>query len=417
MKILWLGNIILPQIAHHEGIEAPVHNGWLVNLADILSEQEGSELVYVFGGKPARSDCAGKIRYYALTETSFHKRFSMDYVHAAAELLKREQPDVIHIWGTESPHTLGFVEAAELVGMRDRVVISIQGLLSVIAKDYTAFLPHRVVHSHTLNSLLKGNIAWAQQRFVEGGRLEVEALSRVKHIIGRTDWDRAATWAINPNAAYHFNNETLRQSFYSGEWRMERCEKYSLFCSQSNYPVKGVHLALQALALVRRHFPEVKLYIGGHDITRFPFWRITPYRRHLLKLIEKLDLKNHVVFTGFLTEQEMKARFLKTHVFISSSSIENSPNSVGEAMLLGTPVVASCVGGMLSLMEHGKEGLLYPASEVNMLAHHICTLFANPELATSLSRSARRRAAKTHDGKANAEALMKIYEDIAATAK
>lgn len=417
MKILWLGNIILPQIAHYEGIDAPVHNGWLVNLADILSEQEGRELVYVFGGKPVRSGCAGKIRYYALAEPSTRKRFSKDYVHSAAALLEREKPDVIHIWGTEYPHTLGFVDAAESAGMRNRVVISVQGLLSVIAKDYTAFLPHRVVHSHTLNSLLKGNIAKGQQRFVEGGRLEVEALSRVRHIIGRTDWDRAATWAINPDAVYHFNNETLRRSFYSGEWSVDRCEKYSLFCSQSNYPLKGVHLALQALALVRCHFPEVKLYIGGHDITRFPFWRITPYRRYLLKLIEKLDLRNHVVFTGFLTEQEMKERFLKTHVFISPSSIENSPNSVGEAMLLGTPVVASCVGGMLSLMEHGKEGLLYPAGEVNMLAHHVCTLFGNPELATALSHAARRRAAKTHDGKANAEVLMKIYEDIVCGAK
>lgn len=416
MKILWVGNIILPQIAQHEGLVSPVHNGWIVHLADIVSETENCELTYVFGSKPARDGVVGKIRYHALPEPGTQGRYPAAYVRAVAALLKQERPDVIHLWGTESPRTLAFVEAAEQVGMSERVVVSIQGLLSVIAKDYTAFLPHRVVHSHTFNSLIKGNIAKARQRFVDGGKLEVEALSRVEHIIGRTDWDRAATWAINPVAKYHFNNETLRESFYSGDWSIDRCEKYSLFCSQSNYPLKGVHLAMRALAIVLQHYPEAKLYIGGHDITRFPFWRISPYRRYLLNLIKELKLEKHVFFTGFLSEQEMKEQFLKTHVFVSSSSIENSPNSVGEAMLLGTPVVASCVGGMLSLMEHGKEGLLYPASEVNMLAHHICTLFADPDYAMRLSAAARHRAAQTHDCAANVAQLIHIYREIASLA-
>lgn len=412
MKILWVGNIILPQIAAKEGVESPVHNGWIVHLADIISQTENCELTYVFGGKPARKGVVGKICYQALPELGGCERYSSSYVRSVVSLLKQEQPDVIHLWGTESPRTLAFVEGAEEAGMLERVVVSIQGLLSVITKDYTAFLPHRVVHSHTLNSLVKGNIAAAQRHFEKGGKLEEEALSRVKHIIGRTDWDRAATWAINPKATYHLNNETLRESFYSGEWKWEHCEKYSLFCSQSNYPLKGAHLAMRALAIVLRHYPEAKLYVGGHDITRFPFWRISPYRRYLLRLMKELHLEKHVIFTGFLTEQQMKERFLKTHVFISASSIENSPNSVGEAMLLGTPVVASCVGGLLSLMEHGKEGLLYPAHEVNMLAHHICTLFKEREYAESLSAAARQRASRTHDREQNLEVLLQIYRDI-----
>lgn len=417
MKILWLTNMILPQIAEHEHREAPVHNGWVVNLANMISAQPELELVCVFGGSPARSGRAGAIRYHALPEKGGHRRYGADYVQAAAEILKLENPDVIHIWGTETPHTLGFTEAAEQVGMLPRVVISIQGLLSVIAKDYCGFLPHRVVHSQTLNGMVKGNIAKGLQGFIEGGKLEVEAMQRVRHLIGRTDWDRAASWAINPKARYHYNAETLRASFYAGEWSYEACEKHSLFVSQSNYPLKGAHLALEALAIVKEHYPDAKLYIGGHDITKFPFWRISPYRKYLLSLIDRLGVRENVVFTGFLKEEEMKARFLKSHVFISASSIENSPNSVGEAMLLGTPVVASCVGGLLSMLEHGKEGLLYPASEVNMLAHHICAIFADVDLARRLSRKARLRAARTHDAEANVSGLMQIYQEIAADEK
>lgn len=412
MKVLWLGNIILPQIAEQEHCSAPVNNGWIVNLADIISSQDGIELTYVYGGSAERKGRAGAIRYYCLTERKWGMRLGKDYIERAAALLEQEKPDVIHIWGTELPHTLAFVKAAEKAGLSERVVISIQGLISVIAKDYTAFLPHTVVHSHTLNSLIKGNIYRNQQDFVRGGKAEVEALSRVKHIIGRTDWDKAATWAINPKARYHFNNETLRASFYHGSWSYENCEKHSLFCSQSNYPLKGAHLALQAVALVKKEYPDVHLYIGGHDITQFPFWRMSPYRKYLLKLIKELGISENVSFTGFLKEEEMKARFLKTHVFVSASSIENSPNSVGEAMLLGTPVVASCVGGLLSLMEHGKEGLLYPAHEVNMLAHHICTLFREQAYAESLSCAARQRAIQTHDGKKNIETLLQIYHNI-----
>lgn len=416
MKILWLGSIILPRIAEAEHCEMPVHNGWLIQLADIVSALPDTELVYLFPSDcPRRGQC-DNLKYIGLSEKQ-RRRDAERYTQDLVTLLREEQADVMHIWGAEFTHSYPFMAAAVRAGMQDRVVVSIQGLLSVYAKDYTAFLPQAVVNSYTLNGLIKGNIRRGQKNFERGGKRETALLRLAHHVIGRTDWDRAAAWAINPSAAYHHNYETLREPFYSGEWSYERCEKHSIFCSQSHYPIKGLHLILQALALVKREYPDVILYVGGHDIMRMPFWRITPYRRHLRQLIMKLELEKQVKFTGFLTAEQMKERFLRSNVFASASSIENSSNSIGEAMLLGTPVVSSCVGGILSLMEHGKEGLLYPASEVNMLAHHICTLFANPELATSLSQAARRRAAKTHDGKANAEELMKIYEDIAGSSK
>lgn len=416
MKILWLGSIMLPRIAEAEHCEAAVHNGWLIQLADIVSSLPDTELLYLFPGERERRGQCGALSYVGLPE-KLRCRDEETYICRLVELIQEENPDVMHIWGAEFKHSYPFMEAAVRAGMQKRVAVSIQGLLSVYAKDYTAFLPQYVVNSYTLNSLIKGNIRGGQKGFERGGRRETALLQRAHHIIGRTDWDRAAAWAINPSAVYHHNYETLRESFYSGAWSYEQCEKHSLFCSQSHYPIKGLHLTLQALALVKREYPDVFLYVGGQDITRMPFWRITPYRRYLRQLIEKLDLQNHVKFTGFLTAEQMKERYLRSNVFVSASSIENSSNSIGEAMLLGTPVVSSCVGGILSLMEHGREGLLYPASEVNMLAYHICTLFAAPDYATSLSQAARRRAAKIHDGSANAAQLMKIYAEIVACAK
>lgn len=415
MKILWLGSIMLPRIAEAEHCETPVHNGWLIQLADIVSSLPDTELLYLFPSDCRRSGQCGNLKYIGLSEKQ-RRRDEESYIRELVTILQEEQANVIHIWGAEFDHSSPFMEAAVRAGVQTRVVVSIQGLLSVYAKDYTAFLPESVVHSHTLNSLVRGNIRHGQKRFEKSGRRETALLKRVHHVIGRTDWDKAAAWAINPKARYHHNYETLRTPFYSGEWSYEQCEKHSLFCSQSHYPIKGLHLILQALALVKREYPDVFLYVGGQDITRMPFWRITPYRRYLRQLIERLELQKHVKFTGFLTAEQMKARYLLSNVFVSSSSVENSSNSIGEAMLLGTPVVSSCVGGILSLMEHGKEGLLYPANEVNMLAHHICTLFANPDFAARISSAARHRAAKTHDGTANAGQLVHIYQEIVAEA-
>lgn len=411
MKVLWLGSIILPRIAEAEQCSSAVCNGWLIQLADIVSASPETELVYLFPSNKERYGRSGELKYIGLSEPQ-RKQNEEAYIRRLTAILQEEKPDVMHIWGAEFGHSHPFMQAAERAGMQSRVVVSIQGLLSVYAKDYTAFLPQNVVNSFTLHSLFKGNIRSGQREFEKGGVREQELLRAAHHVIGRTDWDRAAAWAINPNACYHHNYETLREPFYSGAWSYETCEKHTIFCSQSHYPIKGLHLCLQALALVKRQYPDVVLYVGGEDIRRMPFWRMSSYRLYLARLIKKLGLDEQVKFTGFLKAEQMKERYLRSHVFVSASSIENSSNSIGEAMLLGTPVVSSCVGGILSLMEHGKEGLLYPASEVNMLAHHICTLFADSEYATKLSHAARQRAAQTHDGKANAAQLMKIYAEM-----
>ena len=88
---------------------------------------------------------------------------------------------------------------------------------------------------------------------------------------------------------------------------------------------------------------------------------------HLLSFDEDCD-KVNVRFLGPFDAPAMRDRYLRTHVYVSPSTIENSPNSVGEAMLLGCPVVSSNVGGVSDLLYHGKEGFLYQTSAPYMLA-------------------------------------------------
>ena len=108
----------------------------------------------------------------------------------------------------------------------------------------------------------------------------------------------------------------------------------------------------------------------------------------------------------------MCARLLKSHVFLCPSAIENSPNSVGEAMLLGVPVVSSDVGGVHNLLADKSEGLLYTTADQKGLQTAIFKVFADDKLAMWLSSNAKLKASKTHDAKVNYLRLLEIYHEI-----
>lgn len=413
MKVLWVGNIILPQIAEYEKVAKPVVGGWMVYLADLLAAQSETSLVYIFDASTSRYGNLGAFSYYAIERRKDSgKKLGEYYISQIKQVLAKESPDVIHIWGTENEHALAVIEVAKAMGIDNRVIISIQGMLSVYSKSYFASLPLSVVYGFSFKDLLLGNVWYQKRVFERKGKIEIEAIKKVSHVIGRTDWDRANVWSINPNVRYHFNNEILRKEFYTGEWNYDNCEKHSIFCSQAHYPIKGIHFMIQALKIVKRQYSDVKLYIGGKDYSTEKKIKLNTYQQYVLGLIKKNDLEENVVFTGFLDASKMKERFLKSNVFVSPSSIENSPNSVGEAMLLGVPIVSSCVGGVHNMLTHGEQGFLYPTDEICMLAYYICLVFDQKERIASISRSACERAKITHSVETNLSGLLNIYKEI-----
>ena len=118
------------------------------------------------------------------------------------------------------------------------------------------------------------------------------------------------------------------------------------------------------------------------------------------------------MWTGCLNAEQMAEIYLTSNVFVCASNIENSSNSVCEAMLLGVPVVASDVGGMKSLLKDGREGYLFKKGDIGSLAGKIEDLFENPGKAEKLGANARIRALKTHDRNVNTENLINIYRQI-----
>ena len=412
MKLLWLCNLVPGRVRQAMGGSASGCGLWVDSVLDGLMALDGMEV---------RVLCPGDGRGGDVNESCSYGTFSegLPYVYLPAlekqfrEELEHYRPDVIHIWGTEYGHTLAMVNAAEQAGRLDSLVVSIQGLCSVLAGHYLEGVPERVQRGCSFRDFVRrDNLKHQQEKFARRGALEQEALRKVRHVIGRTDWDFACTRQLNPDVRYHFCNETLRKPFYEGQWRYDRCQKHRIFASSFLYPLKGFHYLLQAMGQIVKTYPDVTLAVPGESFFTASRLRRTNYQKYLADLARQNGLEDRIQFLGALSAEEMKQAYLSANVFVLPSTVENSPNSLGEAMLLGVPCVASLVGGVANLLTAGEEGFVYQSTAPYMLAHYVNQVFAMETGAAALGTAARVHARKTHDPEKNLGDLLEIYQKL-----
>lgn len=438
MRVLWVCNIMLPVVAEYLGMTASNKEGWLTGLSEaILKHQQEThiELGICFPAAGELAEFGRKLRVPGM-EAEIHAFGFYEDVYRAEvyeartemrlkEIMERFKPDLIHCFGTEFPHTLAAVKA---FNQRGRTLIGIQGLCSIYAEHFRADLPDYVWKRITFRDRIKqDDLRRQHEKYVQRGVYEIEAVQRAGHITGRTKWDKKYTGEWNPEAKYHFMNETLRSNFYEGRWVEETCRKYSVFLSQGDYPIKGLHYMLQAMPEILREYPEAEVYVAGNSIVKSAAekgikglkgkLKLESYGKYILQLMKETGTLSKVHFLGRLDAGQMKEQYLKSHVFVCPSSIENSPNSVGEAMLLGVPVVCAEVGGVADIFADGVDGLLYPAGDVKKLAEAVKTMFAGGEQVQAYREAERLHAENTHDPRKNYERLVEIYTEIAGDKK
>ena len=367
------------------------------------------------GTHPQRHEVDGVIYYVLPLHGKDVRRYHRHLEPLWKDIVADFHPDLTHLHGTEFPHGQALTKACPEV----KAVVSVQGLVSVIDRYYLGGMRFGdILRNITFRDVIRWDNLWQSQwSFTLRGRVERETIRRVHHVIGRTSWDRAHVWAINPTATYHFCNETLREAFYTQHpWRYEDCEKHSIFLSQAHYPVKGLHKVLEALPFVLREYPDTKVYVAGGDIRGTRSWKErvkrSGYGSFILQLIQRLNLEEQIVFTGALDEFKMCERYLRSNLFICPSSIENSPNSLGEAQLLGVPCLAAYVGGVSDMIPNEACGTMYRFEEVEMLAYQICAWFERSK--TFGNTEMRRVARERHDPSLNSMRLLEIYREIKA---
>lgn len=468
MRILWLCNIMLPAVAKRLHREASVKEGWLTGLAHVILErgqENGIILGTAFPTDRELDACRGalevgngRLYYYGFYEDCDHPEvYDEGLERTMEEILEDFQPDVIHSFGVEYAHTLAMCRA---VKDRNRMLVGIQGLCFVCEKAYMASLPEAVQKRFTFRDLIKrDNIVRQREKFARRGIREKEILSLAGNITGRTAFDHYYATLQNPEAVYHFLNETLRPEFYDGRWQEQACESHTIFLSQGDYPLKGLHYMLKALPDIRQVYPDVRLVVAGNNLTSYQTWKdklkLSSYGKYLRELIRENGLGDCITFTGRIGPTEMKARYLGSGLYVCCSSLENSPNSLGEAMLLGMPCVAADVGGITSVFNNEEDGLLYEGyrnpeigyyseryqnnsgynnegngvslmdgkerkmsdnrdlEEISRnLAKAVLDLWSDNGRKLWFCENARKHAEKTHDRMANYRRLMEIYASI-----
>lgn len=418
MKILWLVNIVMPELAVHLGEKPSVFGGWLTGALE-AARSAGHGLV-ICTTRPN----AHELRFCPDLNTTY---LLLDAETDFSHVLEKEQPDLVHIWGTEFPQSWALAKVSD----PSRTLVSVQGLVHTFEHHACAGIPESVCRTTWLHRLYRrmgrhiSSIEEQRRSFAQRAETERRVLARVEHVNGGTAWGDGCARLIQPEVRLHPCGLILRSSFYGEEvWDPDACTPHSIFALY-NYPLKGFHKLLEALVPVVARYPDTKVYVAGN---RCLYRQLSGWKRKLMELapdydwyvqglIEQYGLKDNLEFLGYLTEQQMKEQFLRSQVFVSPSAIENHATMLGEAMITGVPSIASCVGGLQEMIDHGSDGFLYPFNEPYTLAGYILRLFEDRELAIRFSRRGRAHAQRTYDREGNCRRLLEIYETIGGDAQ
>lgn len=416
MKALWIVNLIPSELCKKLNIPSENLGGWIESMADEIIKHNDIELAVACkcDSEIEFQETLNNIQYYSLYYDSSVKQSDLE--KTCKSIVERVRPDIIHIWGTEFIHAKAMCMVSKKLNIPS--VISIQGVLNGQYQYQCGQLPMDELMFN--KSLTKSFSAWMlhfrkTKWFRKRLKIEAETFQYAKNIIGRTTWDKAHTYALNPDANYYFCNETLRASFYQKKWDINNVERHSIYIGNGYYALKGAHFLIMALPQLIKEYPDIKVYIAGvkpykKDDKR-PFYK-KGYGAFLEKLINELNVEQHIVFTGTLTENEVADRLAKTHMYVLCSTIENSPNTLGEAMLIGTPSVSAYVGGVPDMATNEIETLYYRNDDPVLLAWNIKRVFDDDKLALKLSDNSRKRAHITHDQTINSKKMIDIYQDI-----
>ncbi len=407
MKIFWLTNIPLPAAAHHSNANIRGSGHWMTALLEELKQSGNAVAVAtVYPGVEDSRFTADGVDYFLLRQSPRSNIFDPNQKTLAKiyQIIVEWQPDVIHIHGTERFYGL----LAFDLRITAPIVVSIQGLLGPYLKHYFGSLTLRqLVRAHKLLEFLtmRGPI-WHYLQYRRASNQERRILRSGVTFLGRTDWDRAQLLMANPKARYRKVDELLRKEFRSVSWDPLNVEPDTIVVTSSGEPRRGLETILEAISSLLRIRPGLRLKIIGNVSLN------TGYGRHLQREINRLKLSQAITFLGYLDGTELVGELVKCSIYVCGSFIENSPNALCEAMILGLPCVATYTGGIPTLMIHDVDGLLYPPGDSALLACHIESLLSNPNNAKRLSKSARARALVRHSPSNVMTQLLNAYDEL-----
>lgn len=417
MKILWFANSPCGSIRMQNG--QALAGGWLISLEDELKKHYDIDLhVAYFSEIEDESFEFDGVTYHPLFAPKprnplariFDRGRSISYfddklLPKMLKVVKEVNPKLIHIHGTEERFGLiqDYVKNIP-------IVFSIQGLLAPYSEKYFSGLPNKDIYGfESWKDKLK-LVSYRNEfkNFFERGKRECRFLNKAQYILGRTAWDEYITGLLNSNRKYYVVDEILRSQFYNKKWDKKNFSDrtFKIVSTISGGIYKGYETVLKTAHLLKQY--------SGLDFE----WNIAGYNYESkwVKIAEqytriKSDNVN-VKLLGRIDAEDLANLLVDSDVYVHVSHIENSPNSVCEAMILGIPVIASFTGGTATMLENGKEGLLLQDGDPYVYAGAIVDYYLHFDKAMSYGEKARQRALVRHNPNRIVGQLLDAYKMI-----
>ena len=412
MKLVWITNIPLEPLVHSWGGKVSGSGFWMHALLEpLLASGEIEELSVIWSG-PCKGR-AGKqivdgVNYYCIHQSIYPEVYGVGLgrqedrcLKEIVTIIEEIQPDLVHIHGSERFY--GRLKSEALV--EAPTVVSIQGLTGTVAPcvwggmSLLELLPYQRLYDAVRNFPLLRR----KGKMLQAAKQERLTLQSVEGIIGRTDWDRAHAYAIAPVVPYYHVDEMMRDDFQAQMWAIETTKPNQLFTTANLSLLKGIHILIEAIAILKIDRPDIVLNIAG-GVPRGCEIRL------FQQLIDQYGVKENIRLLGWLPSGEIIQHMLEARVFVYASLIENGCNSVSEAMLIGMPVVSTFTGGMTTTITHGQTGVLTPRGDAAVLAFEVGQLLGDERRCKSLGSAASYAAGIRHNPQTIVDGLLGCYK-------
>jgi glycosyltransferase involved in cell wall biosynthesis len=210
-----------------------------------------------------------------------------------------------------------------------------------------------------------------------------------------------------PDRALHlvFNGTDLRRfspAPHGNSAVDPRFGSHMIFACRQLFPRKGIRFLIEAAAVLKPRFPDLKVVVAGDGFER----------PELIGLAESLGITRDVTFLGWVPNSELPPYYHAAAVSVVPSLEEGFGIPAAEAMGCQIPVVASDAGGLPEVVEHGVTGLIVPRGDSVALAEAIGALLADPARRAQMGRAGRERALRLFDWDRTAEQLERIYAEV-----
>ena len=406
---------------NEKGDRAYNGKGWIASLQDAVMKYAGDDiqLGVAFLSKEATGPLQqDNVMYYPIRKQApegIRKLFANwtgghteDYTSDISRIIRDFRPDLMQIFGCESKLASAILSCREIPS-----VIHIQGIL-------TEYIPHFFPPGTGRKDMVTGKTFFNEVILNNGYRhlfrdytvravTEKKCLEAAGYIMGRTEWDKDSTGKYS-KARYFHVDEVLREDFYSmagkyGSGHSNSEKKIHLISTISPAPYKGLDLILRTAGLLKG---------SGYDVT----WDVIGISSEagIRDIFEKKTgicaSENGIRFLGVLDTKGLVKALTDAEIYVHPSYIENSPNSVCEAQMLGMPVIATDAGGTSTLVHDGEDGVIVRCGDPGHMCENIIRLHSDLSLRERIGRAAASAASERHDRRKIVEELKKAYSSI-----